>query len=230
MAGTIYPTYEWLQKSGRCRPSIDFVRLRWYLSGPISAKIHVLESASDATSPQSPYQPSPNLDSFHSISASPISDPPVSSITVTVSVLDNWTESWEDVHIHCAEPERERVTTLPDGTKQLERCCGTDRPGPGPSLTVTAGHGDSNPGFVTIHDYIMAVHPWLLAHEADIRLAIGEYPKFALRAEFEIFLYPKILSSLSLKNTRDMRGENKERWWARLASDAEKWAVEEERG
>jgi hypothetical protein len=153
----------------------------------------------------------------------------VSSITVTVLQLDNWAESWEDVHIHCAERDRE-VTTLPDGTKQLERCCGTDRPGPGPSLTVTAGSssssgggGDSSPGFVTIHDYVMAVHPWLLAHEADIRLAIGAYPKHSLKAEFEIFLYPNVLSTLYLKNTREVRGENKERWWARLASNAEKW-------
>ncbi len=230
MSSTKYPTYEWLQKSGRCRPSVDFARLRWYLSGPILAKIHVLESAFDATSPQSPYQQSPDSDSFHSISTSPISYPPVSSITVTVGLLDNWAESWEDVHIHCAEPERERVTTLPDGTKHLERCCGTDRPGPSPSLTVTAGGGDLGPGFVTIHDYVTAVHPWLLAHEADIRLAIGAYPKFSLKAEFEIFVYPKLLSPLYLRNTRDVRGENKERWWARLASDAEKWAMEGESG
>jgi hypothetical protein len=156
----------------------------------------------------------------------------VSSVTVTVGHLDNWTEYWEDVHIHCAERDRE-VTTLPDGTKQLERCCGTDRPGPGPSITVTAGSssssgdggggGDSSPGFVTIHDYVMAVHPWLLAHEADIRLAIGAYPKYSLKPEFEIFLYPTNLKRLDLLNTRDVRGENKERWWVSLASRVEKW-------
>jgi hypothetical protein len=152
----------------------------------------------------------------------------VSSITVTVYLLDNWAEDWEDVHRHCAERDRERVISLPDGTKQLDRCCGTDRPGAGPSLTVTAGAGgDSSPGFVTIHDYVTAVHPWLLAHEADIRLAMGAYPNFSLREEFEIFLYPITLSPLYLKNTRDVRGENKERWWASLASDAEKWVEEE---
>jgi len=196
----------------------------------MSAKIHVLESAFDATSAQSPYQPSPDSDTFHSISASPLSHPAVSSITVTVGLFDNWAESWEDVHLHCAEPERERATTLPDGTKQLERCCGTVRPGPGPSLTVTAGGGNSGPGLVTIHDYVTAVHPWLLAHEADIRLAIGAYPKFSLKPEFEIFVYPKLLSPLYLRNTRDVRGENQEGWWAGLASDAEKWAAESESG
>jgi hypothetical protein len=92
MSGTTYPTYESLRKSGGCSPSVDFVRLRWYLSGHISAKIHVLESAFDATSPQSPYQPSPDSDSFHPISALPVSYPPVSSITVTVGLLDTRAE------------------------------------------------------------------------------------------------------------------------------------------
>jgi hypothetical protein len=52
---------------------------------------------------------------------------------------------------------------------------------------VTAGGGDSSPGFVTIHDYVMAVHPWLLAHETDIRLAIDEYPKWSLNTGIREF-------------------------------------------
>ncbi len=46
----------------------------------------------------------------------------------------------------------------------LLRCCNTQRPKPLPPLVVTA----STQPFVTVHDYVTAVHPWLLEQKADI--------------------------------------------------------------
>lgn len=113
MASTL-PSFESLKSSGRhVRPSIDFIRLRWWLSGPVSTKIKVLASAFDPTSPQSPYKSGEDdAPTFHPIFESPVSHPPVSSIRVTVSCLDNWAESWADEHWDCVfgTPQQGQVT------------------------------------------------------------------------------------------------------------------------
>lgn len=68
-----------------------------------------------------------------------------------------------------------------------------------PSITVTAGgSGYTSPGFVTIHDYVTAVNPWLLAQEVENRAAIGILPMAPLPENFEVLLYPRGLSPLSL--------------------------------
>jgi len=110
------------------RPSLDFYRLRWYISGP-STGTNVLASPTDSTSSQSPYQSA--LDCFHPISESPVSYPAVSSIKVTVGPLEDWTDDWDDEHNGCHGDVKELVT-LTDGTEQVVGCCGEARPGPGP--------------------------------------------------------------------------------------------------
>ncbi|KAK4032100.1 hypothetical protein C8A01DRAFT_41457 [Parachaetomium inaequale] len=181
--------------SQRARPSLDFFCLRWFLSGPLSTQIKVLSSVVDAESLQTPYQT--DSTSFHPISACPISDPPVSSITVTADVLNGWAGDWEDAH-HNHTHGRGDFATQPDGTGLLMRCCGEDRPGPGPSLTVAASRQE----FVTIHDFVMAVHPWLLALEPDIRAAYGVFHSVPLAPEFDILVHPVGLSPLFLLNSK----------------------------
>lgn len=226
MAPPTLPTYESLRESRQpVRPSADFFRLRWYLSGPLSTHVKVLSSAVDSTSPQSPYQT--NSTTFHPISNSPVSDPPVSSITVTVRLLDEWAEDWAEAHDGDIDGDQEWTTTEPDGvtTRLLVRCDGEDRPGPGPSLTVSASSSSSRL-FVTVHDYIMAVHPWLLALDAEIRSAIGVSHSVPLPARFGVYVRPSSLSPLRLWDEKMMGPRASEADWVRVAALAAEGVAE----
>ena len=180
----------------------------------------MLSSAFSSTSSPSPYQSAD--DGFQPISDSPVSSPPVSSITVTVRCLDSRSDDWDDAHHDCL-PDDKTVVTLPDGTEQTTRCCGEDRPGPGPSVTVTA----SRQPFVTIHDYIMVVHPWLLAVEPDIRAAIRNHPLATLPATVDVYIHPAAVSPLSLQDSRSTRPAAEEGLWKQIADTATRWAAEE---
>lgn len=58
---------------------------------------------------------------------------------------------------------------------QLLRCCGLERPWErGKTELVIQATGGS--GFVTIHDFISAVHPYLMARRGDILKAINVDP------------------------------------------------------
>jgi hypothetical protein len=102
---------------------------------------------------------------WHPISQLPISEPRVSSITVRVSELQDWEDNWED--LHC-----EHVA----GDAGGDECCGTARPvGKKDASVVVTGTGGvtEGGGFVTVHDYVMVVHPWLMGLRSDILGALG---------------------------------------------------------
>ncbi|KAK4247344.1 hypothetical protein C7999DRAFT_32219 [Corynascus novoguineensis] len=222
------PTYESLVQSGTPpRASIDYFRLRWYLSGPISDRIEVLSSPFHFESERSPYQTGP--DSFHPISRLPVSRPPVSSIRVTIINLSWPLSDWEEEHKSCG-PEKKEMLPVPGsggGDTELPvvvRCCGSDRPDQ-PSITVRAPvtSGEQRP-FVSIHDYITTVHPWLLSLESDIR---AKMPPPHPRA-FDVYVRPlPMLDKLFIWNTKSaswlMMGER----WKSAARYAAKLAAEE---
>ena len=218
MANPPLPTYESLAAARQTVwPSPDFFRLRWRLSGPLSTHINVLASAVDATSPQTPYQPSPST--FHPISSSPLSDPPISSITVTINPLDEWAEAWGEAHHgdiggnqewDPQEEEEDSTTT----SRRLIRCCGEERPGPGPSLTVSASGGRP---FVTVHDYVMTVHPWLMGLDAEIRAAIGVFG-VPLPARFDVHVLPYGLSPVLLLDSKTAGPRALESQWRAAAA------------
>ncbi|KAK8128692.1 hypothetical protein PG984_009800 [Apiospora sp. TS-2023a] len=54
---------------------------------------------------------------------------------------------------------------------ELLRCCGEDRPTKKWKLTVTPSSNSAAGGFVTVHDYVSAVHPWLMSLRAEIAKA-----------------------------------------------------------
>lgn len=136
-----------------------------------------------------------------SIAHAPLTDPKISSVTVRVEQLENWEETWLDFHGDHGEPgphneeeedeeddEEERnmvfgqlVDYDPDEDEEpdeeygthLLRCCGGDRPRKKKvSLTVT-GTGCEG-GFVTVHDFVTAVHPWLMRLRGEILVAGGD--------------------------------------------------------
>lgn len=85
-----------------------------------------------------------------------------------------------------------------DGPPFLLACCGTERPRgraarevvvrPSSSSTLdssSGGKGERNEGdnFVTVLDYVSAVHPWLLGQRADLLGALGLWDDEPLQAE-----------------------------------------------
>ncbi|KAK3682885.1 hypothetical protein B0T22DRAFT_494505 [Podospora appendiculata] len=151
------------------------MRLLWDLEGPIATSIRVLDDPTNPFSPHQAYQtaldPTPE---FHPISKSPITEPKVSSLNVYVYHLDDWAECWEIIHeVHYDDAGQEFEPHVPEGseylTPRLIRCCGTERPKPPSPVVVRAA---THP-FVTVHDYVTTVHPWLMGLKDDIRPAMS---------------------------------------------------------
>lgn len=104
--------------------------------------------------------------------------PPVSSISVGVYQLDEWEDEWVEVHREDYSADRRTIavedgeedTYDDDGTPvRILHCCGFDRPSPPTTLEVRA----STAPYVTIHDYVTAVHPWLMHRRNDLLLAMN---------------------------------------------------------
>ena len=99
--------------------------------------------------------------------------------------LDQWESVWKECHNHHVN-----IGPPPPGTwygalenydpdydsdrDELDHrlgCCGEARPrGKKASIVVKPASGD----FVTVHDYLSTIHPWLLSFKADIESARGE--------------------------------------------------------
>lgn len=131
------------------------------------------------------------------VSKMPLSEPKVSSITVSVWDLDLWENDWLDEHDQHSSPSggegepNARYGRLPDlglegGEREEEEeededydpnirlliCCGEIRPhGKDVKLVVKPATGGE--GFVTVHDYVSALHPWLMNMKEDIVNAKG---------------------------------------------------------
>ncbi|KAG8161587.1 hypothetical protein KVR01_008574 [Diaporthe batatas] len=181
------PSFKERISSGQLvKPSQDMRRIRWKPFGPLADSVYVAEDPSDESSPQKSYQTGPA--SFHPISASPLTEPPVSSITVAQSDLEGWEEEWVEEHVPHADDEQAVWVDLTPGIstgageedadaggddgegRRLMRCCGTSRPVVPPALTVTP---TASQPFVTVHDYITAVHYWLHTIRGSILEAKG---------------------------------------------------------
>ncbi|KAF9873487.1 hypothetical protein CkaCkLH20_08946 [Colletotrichum karsti] len=186
-----HPTYESLrQTKQQLTASVSFLRLRWYLKGSVEESIKLLEDATVHTSQQDQYQTSSASSTdgqqpetrLHEVASESITEPPVSSITVTIRELDGWESNWLDNHHPHAE-DVDSALYADDGS--LIRCCDEDRPGPGPSLLVEAGSG----AFVTTQDFAAAVHPWMSTFEAQVRSAKGVFRGRPVPTTHELFLY-----------------------------------------
>ncbi|CEJ82304.1 hypothetical protein VHEMI02375 [[Torrubiella] hemipterigena] len=120
-------------------PTPGFLSLRWnFKQGPLSDVIKVLADATDANSDQAPWADKDGK--FHDVSELSISDPPISSIRLSVDVLDRDADADENGDNEAADEE-------------------DDSEDKGPSLEVKS----SSKPFVTIGDYVAAVHPWILS-------------------------------------------------------------------
>jgi hypothetical protein len=101
---------------------------------------------------------------------------------VKVLLLEGWEDQWVNWHQGHVELNAEyedesnvRIGALPDfdpekdeeGPQYLLRCCGCDRPR-GKNATVEVKAGLCSEEFITVHDYLSTVHPWLLNLKNDI--------------------------------------------------------------
>ncbi len=182
-----YPTDEELCSRGvSAHPTLATVRLVWSFSGSLETSISVMASAYNVDVLEPYYQPAAGGGSpWHVISKSSLTHPPVSAIVATVVDLEIWESDWKDFHRNHSEPDSYNESEdlqygdLPDYDPEKDEdpphllvCCGTDRPrNKSGGVLVTASQ--SGPGFVTVHDYITTVHPWLMRNRDDILDAIA---------------------------------------------------------
>ncbi|KAH6723796.1 hypothetical protein DL95DRAFT_522039 [Leptodontidium sp. 2 PMI_412] len=155
-----YPTDKELRSSGVSPHStLATVRLVWSFSGSLETSISVMASAYNVDVLEPYFQPTAGGgSSWHVISKSSLTHPPINH-----SEPDS-----------CNESEDLRYGDLPDYNPEKDEdpphllvCGGTDRPrNKSGGVLVTASQ--SGPGFVTVHDYITTVHPWLMRNRDDI--------------------------------------------------------------
>ncbi|WYZ35758.1 hypothetical protein EsH8_X_000405 [Colletotrichum jinshuiense] len=199
------PSYEVLSADHR-PPSLspEARRLFWTLDRPLADSVWIMK---DAYSPDS-IEPYFCDQTWHLFSQSPLTEPKVSSITVHNDNLDEWEDCWLDCHrdhsdSDCVDENGEIVESdgtlsvrwgdLPDydpgedenGPKHLLICCGTKRPrGKTASVTVKP---TATP-FVTVHDYLSTVHPWLLSSRDDLLAAMGLWDDKPRPAETKLMI------------------------------------------
>lgn len=193
-----YRTYEALRATGVGGASNSAQLLIMPVQGTVQSAVEVLSDPGDSEA-RTPYYDQA-AGTYHPVSALPVSEPKVSSITVHVSELEDWEENWLNMHEEHSEPdappgafpdarwgklsggndddEQEEEEDDDDNDEpQLLRCCNQDRPrGKNAKLTIKpskAWDGQGNGGFVTVDDYVSALHPWLVRLRGDILGAMG---------------------------------------------------------
>lgn len=176
-----YPTLEDLHSAQAvaCKSSNAGDRIFWTLDGPLTTAISIMKDSHSPDSLEPYFQPTPDGGgTWHPASKLPVSEPKVSSITVRVDELETWEWNWKDCHHDHSEVGYEsrgvKYGVLedydPDEDSEREEhllmCCGEARPRKKAGIVVTAAA--SGKGFVTVHDYLSTIHPWLMTLREDI--------------------------------------------------------------
>lgn len=132
---TKYPSYESLMAANTpAEVSADFLRLRWLLQNDdLADSVKILDDPTDADSALQVYR------ADHPICKTSLTWPPVSSITVSIEILDDYSSNWIPAHQPHAEPDDDENEAHFDDQGNVDFCCGQHRPGPGPQITVSAG-------------------------------------------------------------------------------------------
>jgi hypothetical protein len=189
------PTFDSLRSSGTgVQTSINMLRVHWSLFGPLQSSVDV----ADTLDPGFDYQQY-TIDgrTFHQISTSSVTEPPVSSISVDVDVFEEREYDWVEEHRDDDEEDQEWIEDEHSEGRKLVHCCGMARSQVPPSLKVlpTTHH------FVTVHDYITHVHAWLREIQTDVLEAMGEMSSSSTK------LYINLLSLDNMKLEEDIRAD-----------------------
>ncbi|KAH6845711.1 hypothetical protein B0I37DRAFT_191175 [Chaetomium sp. MPI-CAGE-AT-0009] len=156
-------------------------RLFWRLNGSLEREGTIQVAPSEYYEPGTIMEPYIGPDgSLHPISQASLMEPPISSHTVRIACIDEWEQYWAEQHSRCHDgPVHElyprRLGPRPDdetldpGIFVLE-CCGQKRPWAYNTYLQVATQGE----FLTVHEYISAVHPWLMAMRDTLLYALGQ--------------------------------------------------------
>ncbi|KAK5659441.1 hypothetical protein OQA88_642 [Cercophora sp. LCS_1] len=160
-------------------------RLLWRLNGPLERAITV--APSEYYEPDAVMEPyfrpaSPDNDtapSWHAVSQESLLSPSGSSITVRIRCIDAWEQIWADQHRECYDAvfnsNRRRLGPRPgdetlDAPIYVLECCGQKRPWSQDTQLKVVAAG----AFVTIHEYVSAVHPWLMGMRDTLLDVLGK--------------------------------------------------------
>lgn len=140
------------ERQGRLS-SLAFLRLRWEIrEGPIKDLIYVLKDMRNSNSDQEPFF---IASGFHEIADLPVTMKPMAKVQVALSM-----------HRKPEPPFGESDTSSTDSSTldppQHAHGDGT------PPLTITVSPGDKERDFVSIKDYILALHDWLVSWRSAI--------------------------------------------------------------
>ncbi|KAH6658186.1 hypothetical protein BKA67DRAFT_689361 [Truncatella angustata] len=187
-------------------------RLFWPLDGVFLTAISVMKIPRSPEDLEPYFQPDTGgsgSGTWHEISQLPVTEPKVSSVEASVYGLDQWESdciAWHGVHEggefdpeyvtygdlsdedrpYAKEPKEDGSWEEEEDTKFLLRCCGEDRPPRkrGLKLVVTPSAGNH---FVTVHDWVSAVHPWLVSLRDDVLRAktVARFQAYSVSARTE---------------------------------------------
>lgn len=138
-----FEDYRWGETN---RTSVAFRRLRWQIKAntTIAESVHVLRDVTDPESAQDSFIDAGG--NFHRVASASVFAAPVSSVQARLHVLDG-------INLY-GDPSDDDDEDEDDETL----------PWKGPELAVRPTSG----AFVTIGDFVMAVHPWLLEKRGEI--------------------------------------------------------------
>lgn len=155
------------------RLSPEAQRLFWTLDGPLSEAVWIMNTKRDPSS----LEPYSQGETWHPFSRAPLTEPKVSSITVRTNELHEWDDMCFKTHREHRDPscdgEDESLFALwgdllcYDPEEDEEGA--THLLGEAVSVVVKPTVAP----FVTIHDYLSVVHPWLLSSRGDLLAAMA---------------------------------------------------------
>ncbi|KAI4640981.1 uncharacterized protein J4E78_010457 [Alternaria triticimaculans] len=199
--------------------SLDAQRLKWALDGPLNRAIEVMQAINyDPNIATEPYcDKTASNTTWHPVSQSPLTEPKTSSVIVHIDILEDWEFQWLEMHRFCHDPEDNgedpdeflfgELQDYDSDSDEVEephllRCCRADRPRKkGETLLVKASGA-----FLTIHDYVLVVHPWLLGRREDIFGAEGDLKKNEpLAADTKLMISYGLPDQVNFETVEDWR-------------------------
>ena len=203
-------------------------RFRWTLDGPLETSITIGRGRRfDPDEIREPYYQGVDEHGkpiWHPFSQIPLVDGDsnrLSSLKLRVDPLDDWDYFWMENHDRHTEPDLDIYDPadvlygpIPDpvlaeeyggGDRHLLKCCGgQNRPlGKGTNVVIVPA---PRAEFVTVHDFVSVVHPYLLARRDDIIDGMNEDPgRFGkpFRSEIKLFVDWCGGSSVDMKDEAD---------------------------
>jgi hypothetical protein len=172
--------------------SLAFHRLRWQVKAntTVAESVHVVREVTDAESAQDPFIDADG--NLHRVASASLLAEPVSSIQARLDVL-NGIDLYGDVVSSGEESDDDVENDDSDWEAPVD-----GGPWKGPELAVKPLTG----AMVTIGDFVIAVHPWLLEKRAEILKETGaRYCEDPLPDDTEIWVDVANVSPMRLLNS-----------------------------